>query len=308
MEGELFFIRGGITLKEQDYNSHFLVPYLLIIPSMIILILFLYWPTIQSFFLSLYKSAPFGSRVIYSGLDNYKKLFTDPAYLDSLQRSAVFVLITIFGGLAFSLVLSTFLNKKLNGIHIYRTIFFLPYAISPTVSGSLWVFLLNPVAGHVNYVLDLLFGFQVPWLTDGFFAFIAIIIATIWKNMGFNIIFFLAGLQSIPDSVYESAKIDGANSWQIFRKITIPLLSPTTFYLIIMNILFTVFQSFGIIDIMTSGGPAGATNLVIYKLYRDMFVNFRPGLAAAQSVVLLFLVLIITFFHFKYGSKGVHYQ
>ena len=295
-------------MKEQDYNSHFLLPYLLIIPSMIILILFLYWPTLKSFYLSLYRTAPFGSRVLYSGLDNYIKLFTDPAYLDSLQRSAVFVLLTIFGGLSFSLVLATFLNKKLKGIHIYRTIFFIPYAISPTVAGSLWVFLLNPVAGHVNYILDFFLGFQVPWLTNGFFAFIAIIIATIWKNMGFNIIFFLAGLQSIPDSVYESAKIDGANSWQIFRKITIPLLSPTTFYLIIMNILFTVFKVFGIIDIMTQGGPAGATNLVIFKLYRDMFVNFKPGLAAAQSVVLLFLVLVITFFHFKYGSKGVHYQ
>jgi sn-glycerol 3-phosphate transport system permease protein len=126
--------------------------------------------------------------------------------------------------------------------------------------------------------------------------------------MGFNIIFFLAGLQSIPDSVYESAKIDGANSFQIFRKITIPLLSPTTFYLIIMNIIFTIFQSFGIVDIMTQGGPADSTNIVIYKLYRDMFVNFRPGMAAAQSVVLLVLVLIVTFFHFKFGSKGVHYQ
>jgi sn-glycerol 3-phosphate transport system permease protein len=119
--------------------------------------------------------------------------------------------------------------------------------------------------------------------------------------MGFNIIFFLAGLQSIPDSVYESARIDGANAFQIFRKITVPLLSPTTFYLIIMNIIFTIFQSFGIVDIMTQGGPADAT-------YRDMFVNFRPGLAAAQSVILLILVLIVTFFHFKFGSKGVHYQ
>jgi len=126
--------------------------------------------------------------------------------------------------------------------------------------------------------------------------------------MGFNIIFFLAGLQSIPDSVYESARIDGANAFQIFRKITVPLLSPTTFYLIIMNIIFTIFQSFGIVDIMTQGGPADATNIVIYKLYRDMFVNFRPGLAAAQSVILLILVLIVTFFHFKFGSKGVHYQ
>jgi sn-glycerol 3-phosphate transport system permease protein len=258
--------------------------------------------------LSLYRTAPFGSRKIYSGVDNYINLFTDPIYRASLVRSAVFVLITIFGGLAVSLVLSVLVNQKLKGIKIYRTIFFIPYAISPTVAGSLWVFLLNPVAGYINYFLDLLFNIQIPWLTNGFFAFIAIIIATIWKNMGFNIIFFLAGLQSIPDSVYDSAKIDGANSFQIFRKITVPLLSPTTFYLIIMNIIFTIFQSFGIVDIMTQGGPADATNIVIYKLYRDMFVNFRPGLAAAQSVILLILVLIVTFFHFRFGSRGVHYQ
>lgn len=295
-------------MKEQDYDSHFSVPYLLILPSMIILTLFLYWPTIQSVILSLYRTAPFGARRIFSGADNYINLFTDPVYRASLVRSAVFVLITIFGGLAVSLILSVLVNQKLKGIKIYRTIFFIPYAISPTVAGSLWVFLLNPVAGHINYFLDLLFNVQVPWLTNGFFAFIAIIIATIWKNMGFNIIFFLAGLQSIPDSVYESAKIDGANAFQIFRKITVPLLSPTTFYLIIMNIIFTIFQSFGIVDIMTQGGPADATNIVIYKLYRDMFVNFRPGLAAAQSVILLILVLIVTFFHFKFGSRGVHYQ
>jgi sn-glycerol 3-phosphate transport system permease protein len=277
-------------------------------PSMLILSLFLYWPTIQSLILSLYRNAPFGSIKIYVGMQNYFTLFSDPAYLASLIRSALFVFITIFGGLIISLMLALLVNKKLYGIKVYRTIFFIPYAISPTVAGSLWVFLLNPVAGHVNYILELLFNVQVPWLTSGVFAFTAVIIASIWKNMGFNIIFFLAGLQSIPDSVYEAAEIDGASSFQILKDITIPLLSPTTFYLIIMNIIFTVFQTFGIIDIMTQGGPADATNMVIYKLYRDMFINFRPGLAAAQSVILLGLVLLVTFFHFKFGSKGIHYQ
>ncbi len=295
-------------MQKQDFKTHKSVPYLLIMPSMLILSLFLYWPTIQSLILSLYRNAPFGSIKIYVGMQNYFTLFSDPAYLASLIRSALFVFITIFGGLIVSLMLALLVNKKLYGIKVYRTIFFIPYAISPTVAGSLWVFLLNPVAGHVNYILELLFNVQVPWLTSGVFAFTAVIIASIWKNMGFNIIFFLAGLQSIPDSVYEAAEIDGASSFQILKDITIPLLSPTTFYLIIMNIIFTVFQTFGIIDIMTQGGPADATNMVIYKLYRDMFINFRPGLAAAQSVILLGLVLLVTFFHFKFGSKGIHYQ
>jgi sn-glycerol 3-phosphate transport system permease protein len=295
-------------MEEQNYQTNFSVPYILLTPSLIILTLFLYWPTVQSLFLSLYRNAPFGRVKIYVGVENYINLFTDPSYLASLSRSAVFVLITIFGGLLISLILAVLVNKKIYGIKLYRTIFFIPYAISPTVAGSLWVFLLNPVAGHVNYILDLLFNIQVPWLTNSFFAFTAIIAASIWKNMGFNIIFFLAGLQSIPDSIYESAEIDGANSFQIFKSITVPLLSPTTFYLIIMNIIFTVFQTFGIIDIMTQGGPSESTNLLIYKLYRDMFINFRPGIAAAQSVILLSLVLFITFIHFKFGSKGIHYQ
>ncbi len=292
----------------QDSNSHKSVPYLLIFPSMIILSLFLYWPTIQSVVLSFYRQAPFGSRRIYVAFENYINLFTDPSYLSSIGRTILFVTISITGGLVISLILATLVNQELKGIKIYRTIFFIPYAISPTVAGSLWVFLLNPVAGHVNYILDLLLNLQIPWLTNGFWAFTAIVIATIWKNMGFNIIFFLAGLQSIPDVVYESARIDGASTFKIFTKMTIPLLSPTTFYLVIMNIIFTVFQSFGIIDIMTQGGPADATNLTIYKLYRDLFINFRPGIAATQSVVLLFMVIVVTFIHFKFGSKSVHYQ
>ncbi|ODS50706.1 MAG: sn-glycerol 3-phosphate transport system permease protein [Halanaerobium sp. 4-GBenrich] len=259
-------------------------------------------------FLSLFKQAPFGRKRIFVGIQNYINLFQDPAYLNSLLRSTLFIIFTITIGLVFSLLLAVILNQNLKGIKFYRVIFFIPYAISPTVAGSLWVFLLNPVAGQVNYLLDLAFNIQVNWLTNSFFAFLAIIIATVWKNMGFNIIFFLAGLQAIPDSVYESAKIDGAGAITIFKDITIPLLSPTTFYLIIMNIIFSVFESFGIVDIMTQGGPADSTNIVIYKLYREMFINFRPGIAAAQSVILLALVIIVTIFHFKYGANNVHYQ
>nr|WP_243727688.1 sugar ABC transporter permease [Halanaerobium saccharolyticum] len=295
-------------LQKLNYRSHSLVPYLLLSPTFIVLLLFLYWPSINSVYLSLYKQAPFGRNKIFVGIQNYVNLFQDPAYLNNLLRSTFFVIFTISIGLIFSLLLAVILNQNLKGIKFYRVIFFIPYAISSTVAGSLWVFLLNPVAGQVNYLLDLAFNIQVNWLTNSFFAFLAIIIATVWKNMGFNIIFFLAGLQAIPDSVYESAKIDGAGAITIFKDITIPLLSPTTFYLIIMNIIFSVFESFGIVDIMTQGGPADSTNIVIYKLYREMFINFRPGIAAAQSVILLALVIIVTIFHFKYGTNNVHYQ
>jgi sn-glycerol 3-phosphate transport system permease protein len=296
------------VLEEQNYRSQKAVPYLLLTPTMLILILFLYWPSLQSIYLSFYQQAPFGRKKIFNGLGNYFNLFQDSNYLMSIFRSTIFTLITIVLGLFLALILSILLNQDLKGIKFYRVVFFIPYAISATVAGSLWVFILNPVAGQVNYLLDLFFNLQISWLTNTFFAFLAVIMATIWKNIGFNIIFFLAGLQSIPESIYESARIDGANSLTIFRQITVPLLSPTTFYLIIMNIIFSVFESFGIIDIMTQGGPANSTNILIYKLYREMFINFRPGSAAAQTVVLLILVIIVTILHFKYGNNKVHYQ
>ncbi|MFW5855701.1 MAG: carbohydrate ABC transporter permease [Bacillota bacterium] len=292
----------------KGYTDKKILPYLLILPSAIILVLFLYWPAIQAFLLSLYRSAPFGGRKIFNGLQNYVKIFNDPAYLRSVWLTALYVVLTIVIGLSISLFLSVLANQKLRGAKIYRVIFFLPYAISPAVAGSLWVFLFNPVAGHINYILNLLFNIQPPWLSDGTLAFIAVVITTIWKNLGFNVIFFLAGLQSIPDTIYEAARIDGASPIDSFWRITIPLLSPTTFYLVIMNIIFTVFQSFGIIDIMTEGGPAGATNMLIYKLYRDSFINFKHGFAASQTVVLLAMVIGVTVLHFKYGSRNVHYQ
>lgn len=291
-----------------QFSRNKLIPYLLLVPSMAIILAFIYWPTVEAFILSFYRQAPFGRRRIFVGLGNYTNLLTDSNYHRAMGRTLVFVLIVVGVGLAVSLIMAALANQNLRGIKIYRTIFFIPYAISPVVAGSLWVFLLNPVAGHINYILGKMFNIYPQWLTDGRLAFVAVCIATIWKNMGFNIVFFLAGLQGIPETVYESARIDGAGPIRTFLRITVPLLSPTTFYLLIMNIVFSTFESFGIVDIMTQGGPANATNVLIYKLYQDSFVNFRPGPAAAQSVILLFMVVVITILHFTYNSRSVHYQ
>jgi sn-glycerol 3-phosphate transport system permease protein len=284
------------------------VPYLLLIPSFLILLPFLYWPTLQSFLMSAYREAPFGARKFFCGFDNYRTILTDPSYLSSIGKTLSFVALVIGLGLTISLLGAVMLNRKIKGAKFYRVCFFIPYAVSPAVAASLWVFLLNPAAGFLNYLLYRMFHIQPPWLTDGFLAFLAVSLANIWKDMGFNILFYLAGLQSIPESVIEASQIDGASPLQRLLKITIPLLSPTTFYLVVMNLIFSVFENFGIIDIMTGGGPAAATNFLIYNLYRDVFINFRPGVAAAQSVILFLLIIGVTVAHFKYNGDHVHYQ
>jgi sn-glycerol 3-phosphate transport system permease protein len=258
--------------------------------------------------MSVYREAPFGARKFFCGAYNYVNILSDPAYLNSLWRTLLFTALVTGVGLAISLLCAVMLNQKVRGAKLYRTFFFIPYAISPAVAASLWVFLLNPVAGFVNYLLYSLFHIQPPWLTDGFLAFVAVSMASIWKDTGFNILFYLAGLQTIPESVIEAGKIDGASPVQRFFKITVPLLSPTTFYLVVMNLIFAIFENFGIIDIMTAGGPANATNFLIYNLYRDVFINFRPGAAAAQSVILFVLIIGVTIAHFKYNGENVHYQ
>ena len=285
-----------------------LTPYLLLLPSFLILLPFLYWPTLQSFIMSLYREAPFGAKKFFCGLDNYANILTDPAYLSSLWKTLVFTAVATGAGLSLSLICAVMLNHKIRGAKFYRTFFFIPYAISPPVAASLWIFLLNPVAGFVNYILYCLFHIQPPWLTDGFLAFVSVTVACVWKDMGFNILFYLAGLQSIPESVSEAGKIDGASPLQRFFKITVPLLSPTTFYLVVINLIFAIFENFGVFDIMTAGGPANATNFLMYNLYRDVFINFRPGSAAAQSVVLFILIIGVTAIHFKYSGEHVHYQ
>ena len=283
-------------------------PYLLLAPTLIIIALFIYWPAINSFLMSFYKISPFGDKRIYAGLDNYIKLFENEAYWDALKVTFVYIVTTVIIVVILGYLIAQLLDNKVFGVKIYRTLIFVPYVISFTIGGALWTFMLNPVAGHVNYFLSQIIGKNINWLNQVPYALISIIVSSVWKMLPFSIIFYLAGLQSISETIIESSLIDGANVWQRMWKIKFPMLSPITFYLVIMNITNGMFKSFGIIDIMTRGGPLGSTTTLIYKLYQDAFFFQKTSLAAAESVVLFIIMSFITFLYFRFGEKRVHYQ
>lgn len=285
-----------------------LTPYFLLIPAFLIIGLFIYWPAVYSFNLSFHRETPFGTRMIYVGLKNFKRLFSSQVYTDSVKVTIAYVTLSVTITVILSLFLAMLLNQKIPAVRLYRTFIFAPYAISPAIAGTLWTFLLNPVVGHVNYFLMKTFGIQVEWLTTKPYAFYAVVLATVWKMMPFDIIFYLAGLQSIPDELLESARIDGASLWKRITKIIVPLLSPITFYLVIMNTITTMFAAFAIIDVMTKGGPANSTTTMIYRLYLDAFAFQRTGKAAAESVILFLIMAVITIFYFRLVEKRVHYQ
>jgi len=283
-------------------------PYLLLAPTLIIIALFIYWPAINSFLMSFYKISPFGDKRIFAGLDNYIKLFENEAYWDALKITIIYIVTTVIIVIILGYLIAQLLDNKVFGMKIYRTLIFVPYVISFTIGGALWTFMLNPVAGHVNYILSRITGESINWLNQVPYALISVIVASVWKMLPFSIIFYLAGLQSISESIIESSLIDGANVWQRMWKIKFPILSPITFYLVIMNITNGMFESFGIIDIMTRGGPLGSTTTLIYKLYQDAFFFQKTSLAAAESVVLFIIMSFITFLYFRFGEKRVHYQ
>ena len=207
-----------------------------------------------------------------------------------------------------SVALAVLINKKIRGINFYRAALIWPYALSPAIAGALWVFLFDSSSGYLNYFISILIGIKPKWLTSGSLAICVVTAAATWKNLGYNIILFLAGLQNIPDDIVEAAAIDGASKSQTFWRITFPLLSPMTFFLLIMNLIYSYFGSFGLIHVMTEGGPANATNILIYDLYKEAFINHNAGLAAAESMILFSLVVILTLLQFRTSGRGVHYQ
>ncbi|KLO21917.1 glycerol-3-phosphate transporter permease [Marinitoga sp. 1197] len=285
-----------------------LTPYILLIPTFLVIIIFIYWPAAYSFKLSFYQESFFGNKSIFVGLDNFIDLFSDPEYYQAVFTSFIYSFSTVFLTIFIAFLISQLLVQNIPGTRLFRLFIFTPYAISPAIAGTLWSFLLTPTVGYLNYLFMELFGINTDWLTTTPYAFIAVMLATIWKMLPFDLIFYIAGLQSIPDSLLESSMIDGANLWQRMWKIKFPLLSPITFYLFIMNFTTTMFVSFGIIDIMTKGGPFGTTTTMIYKLYLDAFAFQNNGLAAAQSIVMFAVMGVITFIYFHNVEKSVHYQ
>jgi len=280
-----------------------LLPYGLLTPTFIILIVFLFYPAFQTFRLSFYKVHPFSGAAKFAGFYNFQKIFTNPAYLRSFGRSAIFAAGVVFVGLILSLLLALLLNQKVKGASVYRSLIIWPYALSPAIAGALFNFLFNPANGLAIY-----FTGVRTWLTDANLALFIIILAATWKNLGYNVIFYLTSLRNIPKDALEAAELDGAGPIRRFFSITLTFLSPTTFFLFVMNTIYAYFASFGLIDILTEGGPANATNILIYQLYKDFFVNSRIGYAAAESLMLFMVVVLLTVIQFKTSEKKVFYQ
>lgn len=285
-----------------------LLPYLLILPTFLIIVPFIYYPAADSFYLSFFRVSIFGNRRVFVGFENFVDVLTSEKFISALRFTLLFTASTVFLSLMLSFFVALMLNERVPGVRIFRTMIFAPYAVSNAVAGALWGFMLNPVVGHVNYLMARLFGVQANWLTSVPHAAYAVIIAEVWKTMPFNTIFYLAGLQSIPDELIESARIDGASAWHRMWKITFPLLSPITYYLVIMGITSAMFQSFAIIDVMTKGGPGDYTTNLIYRAYLDGFRFSKIGPASAQSVMLFAIMLLVTVLYFKFGGRTVHYQ
>lgn len=284
------------------------LPYLLLFPTFAILVVFLFYPAIETFRLSFYKVHPFGITKKFAGFYNFIKIFTNADYLKSFTTSLVFSVAVVVIGLAFSLMIALLLNQKLKGVRVFRSLLIWPYALSPAVSGAIFRFLFNPANGYLNYISEVILGFEPKWLTSGNLALVIVTIAATWKNLGYNVVFYLAGLQNVQREALESASIDGAGPMRKFWYITFPFLSPTTFFLLVMNIIYSYFASFGLIDVLTEGGPARATNILIYQLYTDFFVNAKTGYAAAESLILFTLVVGLTLIQFRTTGRRVHYQ
>lgn len=282
------------------------LPWLLLAPQLLIVTVFFFWPASQALVQSFQLQDAFGSSTEWVGLDNFKRLFNDPLYLASFKTTAFFSLMVASTGIALSLLLAVFADRIIKGAMLYKTMLILPYAVAPAVAAVLWVFMFSPSLGVVSYFLSQ-FGYDWNHLLNSGQAMGLIIMAAVWKQISYNFLFFLAGLQSIPKSLIEAAAIDGARPWRRFWTIQFPLLSPTTFFLLVINIVYAFFDTFAIVDAATQGGPGRDTSILVYKVYYDGFKAMDMGGSAAQSVVLMAIVVLLTVVQFRYVEKKVQY-
>lgn len=283
------------------------LPWVLLAPQLVIVAVFFFWPAAQALLQSLQEQDAFGLSVNWVGLDNFKTLLSDSAYLESFQTTAVFSILVAVLGIALSLVLAVFADRIIRGALAYRTMLIVPYAVAPAVAGVLWVFMFSPSIGVVSYALSHSIGFEWNHLLNSTHAMALIVTAAVWKQISYNFLFFLAGMQSIPKSLIEAAAMDGARPWRRFWTIQFPLLSPTTFFLLVINMVYAFFDTFAIIDATTHGGPGRDTVILVYKVYQDGFKGGDIGGAAAQSVILMLVVIAMTVFQFRYIEKKVNY-
>jgi sn-glycerol 3-phosphate transport system permease protein len=293
-------------MKRSIFKNRWL-PYLLIAPQLLVVIVFFFWPAFDSLRLSFFKVSPFGDRQIFVGLENFIELLTSAEYGRSVVNSFIFSLGVTGLALASALFLAILANSKIRGLPFYRTAILWTYGIAPPVSGIIWLFIFHPSYGILPYLLSMVTTYEFNWLLKGWIAMLLVIFAAVWAHLGYNVAFFLAGLQTIPRSVIDAARVDGASGLNMFSRITFPLLSPVTFFLFIMNMVFSFFETFGIIHAVTQGGPGDTTTIMVYKTYVDGFVNLRMGYSAAQSVILMVLVISLTVLQFRYTERKVYY-
>ena len=296
----------AMIIKRSYFKTRSL-PYLLILPQVVITLTFFYWPAIRGIISSFQGSDPFGFRTTFVWFDNYIALFRDPLYLKSLVTTLIFSGSVAIVSISFGLFLATMANRVLKMTTLTRTLLIWPYAIAPAISGILWLFLLHPSYGVVAIFMEKWLGIDWNPLLNSSNAMLMIVMASAWKNVSYNFVFFLAGLQAIPRSLIEAAAIDGASPLRRFWTITFPLLSPTMFFVTVMTIIFSFFESFGVIHAVTQGGPGGSTNILVYKVYQDGFIGLNLGSSSAQSVVLMGLIILITVLQFKYVERKVQY-
>jgi sn-glycerol 3-phosphate transport system permease protein len=282
------------------------LPYALVAPQIVITVVFFFWPALQAVWYSFQLQDAFGLKTQFVGLQNYRALFNDSNYLDSFRVTAVFSVLVAFFGIAISLLLATMADRVLRGGMAYKTLLVWPYAVAPAIAGVLWAFLFAPSIGIVTYVLKGM-GIDWNWIINANQAMALVVTAAVWKQISYNFLFFLAGLQSIPRSLIEAASIDGAGPLRRFWTIVFPLLSPTTFFLLVVNMVYAFFDTFGVIDATTQGGPSQSTLILVYKVYHDGVKAADLGGSSAQSVILMFIVIALTIVQFRYIERKVQY-
>lgn len=294
-------------MNQKIYYHNKLLAYLLIAPQILITLIFFIWPAAQALYQSFLVEDAFGLGSEFVWFENFIFLFEDEYYVDSFGRTAIFSFLVAFVSMSFSLILAGFAERVIRGELIYKSLLIWPYAVAPVLAGALWIMLFDPSLGLITYYLKY---FDVEWnyKLNGTQAMILVVLASAWKQVAYNFLFFLAGIHAIPKSMIEAAALDGSGPIKRFWTIIFPLISPVTFFLLVINTVYAFFDTFGIIHVMTQGGPANSTEILVYKVYNDGFIGLDLGGSAAQSVILMFIVISLTFFQFRFIEKKVEYK
>ncbi len=288
------------------FNNRYL-PYLLLAPQITITIIFFFWPASQAIYQSVLRQDPFGLRTTFVYLENFQTVLSDPLYLEAIRVSVLFSVSVTVIVMVLALLFAVMADRQIRGAQTYKTLLLWPYALAPAVAAVLWIFIFHPSIGIVGKALNSS-GFQWEYQLNGAQALLLVVVASSWKQIAHNFLFFLAGLQSVPTAIVEAAMIDGAGAWKLFRSVLFPLISPTTFYLLTVNLVFAFFDTFGVIHALTQGGPGRSTTTLMYKVYTDGYVNLNLGHSAAQSVILMLIVGALVWIQFRYVESRVHYS